>query len=102
MKENFLRWKGRYWEEFLFGFFIPILIILIDWLMHFFGFLYYFFPAALVIGFAACLITKKWGAALGIVAFVVFAFIIRGFFPAFWGWVAADKKLFSDLIKLYV
>lgn len=95
-------WKSIRSEEFSFGFFVPILIILIDWLTHMFGFLYYFFPAALLIGTALCLITKRWKAALGVVAFVAFAFAVRGFFPAFWGWVAADKTLFTDIVKNYV
>ena len=89
-------------EEFLFGFFAPILVILVDWLTHLFDFLYYFFPVVLVLGAIVCLITKRWRAALGIVAFVVFAFVVRGFFPELWTWVASDKKLFIEITKNYV
>jgi hypothetical protein len=99
MKDDFLKWKDRYGEEFLFGFFAPMLIIVLDWLVHMFGFLYYFFPVVLAFGFLFCLITKRWGAVVGIISFVIFSFIFRGFLSSFWSWIMADNEIVKKMLK---
>jgi hypothetical protein len=86
-------------EEFLLGLLVPVFIVIGVSLLNIFDFLYLFFPPLLIIVFSLTLFWKKWGAAGGIVSFVIFSYLVHWFIPIFWGWVVADSEIIKRLTK---
>ena len=86
-------------EEFLLGLLVPVFIVIGVDLLNIFDFIYYFFPPLLAVVFLIALFWKKWGAAAGLVSFVVLSYLAHWFIPVFWGWVMADGEIIRRLMK---
>jgi hypothetical protein len=86
-------------EEFLLGLLVPAFVVIGVSLLNIFDFLYLFFPPLLIVIFLVTLFWKKWGAAGGIVTFVVLSYLVHWFIPMFWGWIMADNEIIRRLKK---
>ncbi|HLN19053.1 MAG TPA: hypothetical protein VK255_02695 [Patescibacteria group bacterium] len=86
-------------EEFLLGLLVPVFVAIGVTLLNVFDFLYLFFPPLLVAVFLFTLFWKKWGAAVGIISFVVISWAIHWFIPIFWSWIMADNEIIRRLTR---
>jgi len=86
-------------EEFLLGLLVPTFVVIGVSLLNIFDFLYLFFPPLLIVIFLVTLFWKKWGAAGGIITFVILSWLVHWFIPIFWGWIMADNELVKRLLR---
>lgn len=86
-------------EEFMLGLLVPVFAVIGVTLLNIFDFLYLFFPPLLVAVFLMALFWRKWGASLGMAAFVFISWIIHWFVPIFWNWIMADNMILKKVIR---
>lgn len=86
-------------EDFLLGLLVPTFVVIGVSLLNIFDFLYIFFPPLLVAVFLVALFWKKWGAAIGVISFVILSWLLHWIIPIFWSWIMADNEIIRRLLK---